>query len=288
MPAGPKISSQVHDVIAEEALKNPYLQRGEVIELIKKRLDRQGFLVPAYTTLIKLISEARQVSEDDKPWSFSIDEEIFNGLRGMLIKLQRWCLIIGAPLTIREARWASRLVNALDDEKYLLETAWRYSVRERIKALYQDLDMDLCFPRHSTDNADKKYAASKAGIIHYLTREDLELIEEPSLNFDLKNPTWIERAMHIPLDKAMEIKVLGEPVDHTKELSDSNRELYAIWLRYCAQSSKWDELEYEMKVKLSRQLHMEVAEYGNLGEISIRWEPSPEIFDKLELNQETQ
>lgn len=195
---------------------------------------------------------------------------------------------MGAPLTVREARWASRLIGTLDDEKYLLEIAWRYSVRERIKAHYEELDADLCFPRYSLDDANKKYAASKAGITRYIIREDLNLIEEPELDFHQENPARIERSMHIELDKAIEIKVLGEPVEHTEELSDSNKELYALWLRYCAQSLKWEALEYEMKVKISQQLHKEVAEYGKLGERSSRWEPSPEVFDKLEINQEIQ
>ena len=290
MPAGPKIQAEVREIIAEEALKNPQLQRKEVIVRIEERLKDQGLRIPAFTTLVKLISESRQISEDDKPWSFSADDEIPYETRGTLLKLQRWCLIMGPPLTIREARWASRLVDAMDDRRYLLEVAWRYSVRERIKAAYDELDMDLCFPRYSPTGDNKKNAAAKVGITRRVSIEDMQLLEEPVPDFDLKSPMWIERAMQIPLDKAIERKILGYEIEHVEELPDDLKELYALWLRYCAQLQYWETLDQDAKIMLAQGLHREVADYGKVDEDERNrdWEPSHKLLSKLYHDQQGQ
>jgi len=197
---------------------------------------------------------------------------------------------MGIPLTVREARWASRLVDAMDDRRYLLETAWRYSVRERIETAYDELDMDLCFPRYSPTGDNKKRAAAKVGITHYVTREDFELTDEPRPDFNLKSPTWIERSMHIPLDQAMEIKVLGHEIEHIEELPDDLKELYALWLRYCAQSPNWETLDQPARMTLAQALRREVAEYGTMDESerNRHWEPSSGLISKLDQGQQEQ
>jgi hypothetical protein len=290
MPLGLKITPEVSQVIAEETLKNLGLQRKEIARLIEARLKKAGLTIPADSTLKKKISEFRTIGDDDRPWHFSVaDDKIQYQPLGTLLRLQRWCLIMGSPLTIREAKWASWLANAIDDSKYLLEIAWRYSIRERIKSTYDDPDGELCFPRHSPTDETIRRASAKAGILYYTTREDFTGYEEPLPDFERKSPTWIERSMHIPIDFAMETKVFGEEISikHAETLSDKLAELYALWLRIFTQSLGWNTLNTDEKISLAQRLQNEIAKYAGVdeGKRSRNWVPSQELISGLGLDK---
>ena len=289
MPLGKKITPEVSEIIAEETFKNPSLQRKEIADIIQKRLKNAGLPIPADSTLKRKISEFRIIGDDDRPWYFNTDDKIPHETMGTLLKLQRWCLIMGSPLTVREARWAARLVHSVQDSEYLLEIAWRYAMRERIKGSYDDLDMELCFPRYSSIDSSLRRAAAKAGILHYLTREDFTPYEEPLPDFERKSPTWIERSMHIPLDEAMEIKIFGEKteIEHQEELSDELKELYALWLRIFSKSPGWDSLNTNEKINQAKRLRSELAGYASIveGEKSKNWVPSHNLLLGLGLDK---
>jgi hypothetical protein len=166
--------------------------------------------------------------------------------------------------------------------------AWRYSVRERINSTYDDLDGALCFPRPSPTDETIKRAAAKAGIIRLPTREDFIGYEKAFPNFDRRAPTWIERSMDIPIDRAMEIKIFGEQIQikHTEILSAKLKELYALWLRIFAQSPGWDALNMKKKIMLAQRLFREVADYGSVEEVkrSKSWTPSQTLVSESGLN----
>ncbi len=295
MSKGQRINTTVKLIIAVEALRDPNLPRKAVVSDIKKRIGQTGETLPTAQTLERLISRIRQhILGEDDPWSISasVSNDIPADANGILIKLQRWCLIMGRPLTVREAKWAARLRTAVRSEN-LLEWAWRYALREMIadslqdRLVTDDLDRELCFPRETPMEDCIMMAGRRAGILPSPSLEDFVLSEEEPLNneFLADFPSWVERGMDVPLGQAMEHKLLLWRVEHEEEFSEDADALYALWLQYLSKEPGWKDLNNEKRVALVKALHREVAELSHYQ--ARNWKPSAAIMEEVSDSADT-
>jgi hypothetical protein len=174
-PRGPKISDALRQEIRVAALERPYQPRDEVAQNLKDQVEGRGDWSPSLETLIKLISKARSINDQDldKPWSSISLPEYPIPPDALEAVLQVWAWVVGRQniinsldkmtkeerertikennlsltngkvdhvdtLTIREALWVARLYQII----YLTQDLWSFArtmaINEKVRKMEED------------------------------------------------------------------------------------------------------------------------------------------------------
>jgi hypothetical protein len=145
-----KITPKGRELIILRSLEDPRIPRTILAEQLQRELEASGEDVPQVEVLERHISKHRNHATDnpqDKPWTtatldkYPISPEVIPFLVNTGLDLPR-------PITIRYAKWASRLYAVTrDDEKSLADFADVYQWKERIAELdgvaFNSLPLDI-------------------------------------------------------------------------------------------------------------------------------------------------
>lgn len=133
---GKKISTPVLMLIKEQALISTK-KRTELAEELKPMIEAKGWPSPTIETMEKIISKIRNRRDSqDAPWSvttlaeYEIPPEALPTVLEVWQKTLEWNWI--KPLSIREAKWVSRLRYAIKDLETLCCLAVELAVMEEI------------------------------------------------------------------------------------------------------------------------------------------------------------
>jgi hypothetical protein len=119
---GPEISEQVNNIIFHWAVKvYPAKKRGPLAVELSKQLETAGLVAPTLSTIKQKISRfrRRELRPEDSPWTLDTlnKHEISPSTLPTVFKI--WLSKQEDPwhpsLTIREAKWVSRLSSMTDD-----------------------------------------------------------------------------------------------------------------------------------------------------------------------------
>jgi len=140
------IPRHVKTMISEAALAVPRKSRDATALELMTGIEARHERVPAYETLLKMISESRSKGQSDldAPWSLGslAKHDLPTDALSDVVEVWKLCLAIGTPLTIREARWVTWLRSTIPDleaSDWDSETrlgalngwAYQYALRER-------------------------------------------------------------------------------------------------------------------------------------------------------------
>ncbi len=292
---GPKIPPKTRRYVNEAAITYSNTDRAHLASILKEDLSGMGWMTPSQQTLEKMISAARNsdTSEDD-PWCLgkSTKWSIPNEANEDLLKLFRWCILVGNLLTIRQAKWIAKLRGTVEFDS-LLTVANDYAMSERLWEMDNPITGDVAFDTTPLDmdvmlcNTDYEWTYS-AGIhlqlfpvktSHMIKR--FGLVPDTAKRFTitgLPGDTVQKRVFAENLLEPQRIYVIDElpvvsqdtsdqpGIDNegpyyllsTKTLDPDFDGLYAIWLRHIIDAPGWSALHLGDKVEVANQLHSEV------------------------------
>ena len=304
MPRGPKIQPWVRQLIVRQAIKDIDIPRIEVAQNIRRLLEGMRADVPTASTILRLISWARQKApKPDDLWSIgaSLQYGIPMEATGDLLEIWKRCIVLGRKFTVREAKWAATLRSAIDFTE-LLRYAAVYALEEKAADTVSmsmnttELDLYLCFPENTPMEIKVRQEARNMGLLpqpQWLS-PPLKQHEQSSLE-----QIWVSPALNMegPVSKTIELH-LGLIINHTEEISQDADMLYAMWLRKLSEVPGWDELSPKSKEELVRSLRAEVAAASNaaegsapwinrIGPITI-WQPSESILQRAGFSTEAE
>lgn len=295
MAKGPKISENVKVLVVETKMAHPDWLAKEVQSEVNKLLKGKG---PGLSAVQKiLVKLPRPTAEGlEAAWSLAEsarpDHNIPLEANADLLKIWRWCQIVGRNFTIREAQWVARLRGIIPFDS-LLMNATLYAARERASyALKQPLD---------TTDVDAMFVFDDQATGNWLYNVMVDA--------GVVSPYFILSAYHEVRESARESKGIwknrnlarmffppGLVVAQSLEVADGYPhqlplpadEVYALCLRRLALGPKWLSLTKEAKEKIAKQLHDEVRgalkEIKSIpkddflsGRVGFTWMPSREL-----------
>lgn len=225
----------------------------------------------------KLRPPAPEPSDD--PWSLgeSRKRRISPEADRDLLKLWRFCVIVGRTFTIREAIWASRLRAMGVPFEQLLYKAYLYARKERFSKTENTRDLDAQMAFLDGFSGYLYTAAIDSGIIEHPTMmaANISVLKQGTRNglgtvitddegkgtglltlfLDVTNP-----------GRSVERKLLFNSANeghlqfkHDEHLSEEADMVYALRLRGLAREREWTNLDYEKREKVAKYLHKSIA-----------------------------
>ncbi|GEM_PF-5493504 len=249
----PGTPPEVIDAIRFLKEKYPEEPANMIRARLKRRLDGKKYSLPTERTVRNILARFGPLTggELDNLWSLGVsaDYQIPLEANGDLLKIWKWCMVVGRKFTIREAKWAARLRNVVKFEN-LLFLASMYAIHERMRKDNQPLntsklDAFLTFDRSETWIYQSMVALGKVPAILKWDKPE-EFYGNPWLD-------WIGDA-----GKSVE-GLLSISPKHVQSLSREADMIYAIWLRQLSEGPMWQGLTDEVKNNISERLHNEVA-----------------------------
>lgn len=299
MPLGPKTPDWIETEIVriyQTSMKSGILLsakevRAQLAHLLED--EPKEYLLPGIRKVQKTLKEARKGEEESKklakydidgPWNlaasgyFNIPPEA----NGDILKINRWCIVVGWPFSIREAMWVARLRSVRpiwlerlknptfpnsDDRwlSYLLNQACKYAAEERAcDALGQKIDSTyldaiLVLLRSTNWELDTAHATAT---LPPTVRHEAVAGQEPLRREILTSMEW-PAGVAVQLALQLDFKRrLWPGVEKYYRLSGSADLVYAMWLRKISQSPAWASLDDTQKRQIMESLHDEVADQG--------------------------
>jgi len=273
-----KTPQKVKQWIYEEALEKHSTPSELLAIRVRKSLVDEGLIAedgsPDKDTIINYIQEARRKDPVDQPWSLGLSHS-FNipcEANGDLLGIWKQSVLVGEPLSIREAQWAARLRGVRPLPKLPL-IAGNYALRERVcKALRidmetKDLDAELAFGNE--DGCDWGYGACVATglfVEPHLVRNKERQMERENVETDSVglfpakrriSGDWLtELIMREPPGVIHELYVtLG-----TEFLPLEVDEVYCLWLQRLMKGPGWNDSTDPDRMTVGSQLLHEVIE----------------------------
>ncbi len=317
MSRGPRISNRVKRDIITLALnyKKSGFSRMKVVEEIKQRIESYVGRMPADETIANLVSHAwhHEPSPLEKPWCLGVSREYNfpSEANADLLKIWKWCLVVGWTFTIREALWVVQLRNAVPFNRLLFYVVV-YAIRERAceilgTSTIETSDVDF----HQFFDKDAKWTN--------MTIQRLGTIELSSDKYEFGYKNILASAeydigyQNIP-DSDLDMLFCSqfyEPVSEVvkrglgwSEKIDSNRIIspskdvdmvFAIWLRVFSTDVNFRNMPEESQRAITEKLHQEIVDvakyYEGVGTKDIldeqsRWSPSVELFEEAGIQPE--
>lgn len=304
MAKGPKIPKAAKTLIVEEALRNRDTPRMMLVERLKTMIAPYVAHMPADETIANLISWAwnHEPSPLDAPWSLGASAQTQYGIppdaNGDLLKVWKWCIVVGRAFTIREAQWVARLRGSVPFEN-LLRVAAGYAIRERVCELLRkdpqetaDIDWDVAFGRFQGGRAFSNWlwtftAADFTGVISQ--SRSAQLWEQAERLEEWDGLGRLEREMKadmgLPVRKVVESS-LGFDSEPGSELPEHLNVVYALWLREISKGTRWQGMSRKAKKRTARRLREEL-EMGvkeimrDEWPIECVWKPSQELLKEV-------
>jgi len=304
MSRGPKVSKDDQVTIAEILIEYPKLPAKEVQREANRRLHDKG---PGLSYIQKFMAERRKKANKDTspdaPWSLGLSAiyQIPPEANQDLLKVWKWCTVVGMTFTIREAQWVARL-RALFPFERLYSHAILYARRERAcqflgwdtKIITTDLDIDILFPTHVAKLPQltalwmSSTAKRLARGIYYSEDEETLLTKHEQ---DFREKEYFAWETNFPASRVVQLYLAVLP-KHNQKLSENADIIYTLWLRLFGNGVKWKRMDEETKNIIAQQLYEEVAqaekEINDLTEadtdvyIKYRaWMPSEKLLHKV-------
>lgn len=260
----------------------------------------------------------------EAPWSLakSLAYGISPEATPALLRIRRWCIVMGTVFTIREARWAAHLRGTVPAAE-LASVAYRYATRERACELLKtrgtytdDLDAELALSGLSL-KADPRQrwvysTALRTGAVAQpldsnSVTELAEAIRDAPESEDQLIARYLTRKQELhallrerPPGEAVEY-YLGLTAHDDSKLDQSADEVYALWLRKLRKGPQWRHMSLEAKNKIARRLRDEVTnayqswqEQRTSGTVhwwdaimGPRWEPSERLLGMVGIDEGT-
>jgi len=258
--------------------------------------------LPELESITKIISTVRQkIPRKEDHWSVgaSTIHNISAEATADLIKISKWCLVVGRDFTIREAKWADKLRGTVPFSK-LLYVAASYAVEEQVaQALDEVTDTTsldfymLCFPDDTVMGNKVQLDSRLSGLMPKEMTTRLPREREKG-QYDRLDPDVIR--MEEPVSKVIE-KLSGSYWVHEQELSEDADALYALWLRKLSEGPQWDHLSADSREEVARLLFAEVQALNKNAESHVpwmvrftevmSWKPPPDLLDKAGINPDS-
>lgn len=300
MAKGPIITDEVRLLISEVHIAHPNWRAKDVQHEVNERMRGKG---PRISAIQKQLTTVRKASASvskslEAPWSLGVSADYGIPLEAneVIMKIWKWCAVVGMTLTIREAQWVTRLKGIAADN-LLYSWAVRYAIREQVcrllgrKETYTaDLDIDIVFPAIKVDWAPHEAVAIWTACeacdrlldIHYSTGE-LGLFDKRADELDSWDRTSYA-SMNIPASQTVE-KYLSINPQHKQPLGENADIVYTVWLRLFASSPKWKNMTLETKNEMAMRLHKEVElEKKKLEDVIKAYEDSKNAREKWDIS----
>ena len=273
MAKGPIITDEVRLLISEVHIAHPHWQAKDVQHEVNVRMRGKG---PKISAIQKQLTTVRKASASvskslEAPWSIAVSADYGIPLETneVLMKIWKWCSVVGMTLTIREAQWVARLRGiATDDLLYSL--AVRYAGREQVCQLLgreeihtADLDIVSVFSMinvgWSPHDTEVRWAFLETwkvlpGMNH--NTDELDVFRKRADEIDSWNKSDYTY-MNIPASRMVE-KYLSINPQHKQTLGENADIIYTIWLRLFGTSPKWKNMTLETKIEMAMRLYKEV------------------------------
>ena len=302
--ATPEVKRLVSEIYVELSKKGerPYVE--DVYgQLGVKLAERNRPLAIAKSTVRRIMQELKieaertqnEERELDQLWSVgaSLTHGISPDITTTLLEIQRWCLLTGQTLTVREARWVAYLQHTADvepnrwDSKIaaLLQYARRYALREKASKLLgkamvdsSDLDIELMqWDREVRNTAEQTGAISTRDTLRDTReKEQAQLfraeLEKRGQEFDVMDHSRIWSTITSP-EILMDVSL---DIDHPSEatqtesadtpslpllLDKQEQEIYALDINYLSRGPKWDRIPKEARDHLAAELKLEIKKH---------------------------
>lgn len=203
--------------------------------------------------LTKARPEIEKVREVDQPWSLGASEqhEIPPEASSDLLEVWKIRLATGHLFSIREAKWVARLRDVVQDKVVLGFWAELYALRE------QTCDILLIAPETSDLDASlvmtawEQETAKAVGMLEPVKFESP--YEKWIVTKDFLEPLQFGHDLS-RLVVAMVEGVKGIQPLESLELSEEAEWVYAFWLEYLSEGSKWRKLSLEKRCEIVLQL----------------------------------
>jgi len=274
MAKGPIITDEVRLLISEVHIAHPHWQAKDVQHEVNVRMRGKG---PRISAIQKQLTTVRKASVSvskslEAPWSLGVSADYGIPLEAneAIMKIWKWCTVVGMTLTIREAKWVARL-RAIAPDDFLYSWAARYAIREQVCRLLgreeiytADLDLIIAFPAIKVSWAPHE---AEAVWTSFETCDMLSGIPEVTAELDLFDKHAAElddwdrttyASMNIPTSNTVERYLCIYP-GHSQTLGENADMVYAVWLRLFGSSPKWKNMTFETKNGLAMRLYKEVA-----------------------------
>jgi len=273
MAKGPIITDEVRLLISEVHIAHPHWQAKDVQHEVNVRMRGKG---PRISAIQKQLTTVRKASASvskslEAPWSIAVSADYGIPLETneVLMKIWKWCAVVGMTLTIREAQWVARLRGIVPDD-IIYSRAIKYARREQVCQLLgreeiytTDLDIFSVFymanegwSPHDTEVRWALLETMKAlpGIHH--NTDELALIRKRADEMDSWNKSNYAY-MNIPASRIVE-KYLSINPQYKQTLGENTDIVYTIWLRLFGSSPKWKSMTLETKIEMAIRLYKEV------------------------------
>ena len=273
MAKGPIITDEVRLLISEVHIAHPHWRAKDVQHEVNERMRGKG---PKISAIQKQLTTVRKASVSvskslEAPWSIAVsaDFDIPLETNEVLMKIWKWCVVVGMTLTIREAQWVARLRGVTPDD-LLYSLAVRYARREQVCQLLgreeiytTDLDIGSVFPMindgWSPHDTEVRWAFIEmwrvvAGISY--STDELASISKRADELDSWNKSNYAY-MNIPASRMVE-KYLSINPQHKQTLRENTDIVYTIWLRLFGSSPKWKSMTLETKIEMAMRLYKEI------------------------------
>jgi len=245
MAQGPLITKEIQLLIAEVYDEHPDWVSKEIQREVHRRLNlenRPGLKKdwPSLSTIQRELAQIRKHYNEmrssplDQHWSLGDlnSYEICIEAIPILLRIQLSEHKRGNRLTIREARWISRLCKSITNTTVLTAAAKLYSWQERICAL-----------------AGQRLDTNEYDLILSGGKWDLTSLEYPA---DYEFPDWKKPNAGLPFAMALETMLLGHPIEGL----NLNR---LCWFFYCLhlcqlRGATWENMSNEQKESFVRRL----------------------------------
>ena len=285
-----RIPPHIKRLICEAALKVPRKRRDAIATELQAAIEARRERVPAYETLLKMISEYRSKgqTELDTPWSLGSLANHYLPTDDLSDVVEVWkrCLAIETPFTIREARWVTWLRSTIPD---LEESGWdresrlgvlyawasQYALRERATEALGidndtwDLDAELV-----SMGAWEWHTALSVGALapRFARREENrrisdreDAIERDSAHYSPVIGGWPHEAVERELG-GLDGWITAESERATSQgswkfepiASPEESRVYAYWLRHLSKGPNWDGIPFEHRKQIAVRLRQDV------------------------------
>lgn len=279
----PGIKPYIKQLIYAKALENKGITRLALAVELRNLIVEMGEIPPTEETMIKLISEGRNLpyTAEDKPWSVaaSVRYGLSPEASKDLFDIWRASLALDRPISIRQAKWIVYIRNLYHQDistgnvysdkvnrnLWLIRQSWLYSILERASQIMGEQNFDTTDPDAASFMRPWEHATAvklgKVSSAHYPPQEALAKLEKhgTSLTSPSVSVKSVEQAVWLSVRAGpppqMELDAIGSLDEVLPEQYDL---VAAYWLMHLSKGPLWNDLpespEVEQYFKEQRKL----------------------------------
>lgn len=255
----PGTPPEIIDAIRFLREKYPEVSSKVILDKLGVRFTGKKYSLPTDRTVRNILARAGSPKKEtiDRTWSLgaSAKYNIPSEASSDLLKIWKWCILVGREFTIREAKWVARLKNIVKSEN-LLFVAGMYALQERMCKDVNDFNssaLDAWLVFFDRTEMWVYQSLQTSGIIPGIfSREKAE---------EFYGNVWLDWIGEP--GKSVE-GILRITPKHIQELSKEADMIYALWLRLLSQGPGWNILSDQEKNNLAQSLRIDIFLKNNI------------------------